>query len=467
MTTTFSPLTATFAAGTRQLWHIAAFATIDPPKCATLAPVVQGEQLAMKNIVICCDGTGNEISENISNVLKLYRCLRKTPKTEPHQMVFYDPGVGTLARPDPWGKLWQDTITVLGLATGYGLDDNVLAAYAFLVDAYEDGDHIYLFGFSRGAYTVRVLAGLIHKVGLVLPQQANLAGSGLTAYKQFSIADPQPATRDDPRQSGETDDEDDEQGEPATRDDGAAQFARILSVRWPTIHFVGVWDTVASVIVPRPDRFYLPSLEELAFTRNNPSIKIFRQAIAIDERRRMFRLQKWDDGGTFMRNRFSQTNNSEDQDSKQVWFTGVHGDIGGGHPEIESALSKYPLIWMIEEAVDAGLAVIRQTVNHLAWGVPRKGSPFSYVAPDFKSKPHDSMTLPWRILEYIPKSDTYKEWPARNSRYGFYIPDAEPRPIPEEAFIHESVVRRMGAVPGYQPINLPARYQTVPMPVEP
>jgi len=76
--------------------------------------------------------------------------------------------------------------TILGLATGYGLDDNVLAAYRFLANHYEDGDRIYLFGFSRGAYTVRVLAGLIHKVGLISPQQVNLAGSGLTSYKQFS-----------------------------------------------------------------------------------------------------------------------------------------------------------------------------------------------------------------------------------------------------------------------------------------
>ena len=119
----------------------------------------------MRNIIICCDGTGNEISENISNVLKLYRCLRKTEKTQPRQLVFYDPGVGTLERPDPWHKLKQDFNAILGLATGYGLDDNVLAAYAFLVHTYQAGDQIYLFGFSRGAYTVRVLAGLIHKIG--------------------------------------------------------------------------------------------------------------------------------------------------------------------------------------------------------------------------------------------------------------------------------------------------------------
>ena len=119
-------------------------------------------------------------------MLKLYRCLRKTEKTQPRQLVFYDPGVGTLERPDPWHKLKQDFNAILGLATGYGLDDNVLAAYAFLVANYQDGDQIYLFGFSRGAYTVRVLAGLIHKVGLISPQQVNLAGSGLIAYKQFS-----------------------------------------------------------------------------------------------------------------------------------------------------------------------------------------------------------------------------------------------------------------------------------------
>ena len=145
----------------------------------------------MKNIIILCDGTGNEISENISNVLKLYRCLRKTDKTEPRQMVFYDPGVGTLARPDPWHKLRQDFNAILGLATGYGLDDKVLAVLPVPGPAItRTGDQIYLFGFSRGAYTVRVLAGLIHKVGLLSPEQVNLAGSGLTAYKQFSSRRP-------------------------------------------------------------------------------------------------------------------------------------------------------------------------------------------------------------------------------------------------------------------------------------
>jgi uncharacterized protein (DUF2235 family) len=418
--------------------------------------------IAPRNLVILCDGTGNEISENISNVLKLYRCLRKTDKTHPRQLVFYDPGVGTLAQPDTWHRIKANINLVLGLATGYGLDDNVLSAYAFLVEHYEPGDQIYLFGFSRGAYTVRVLAGLIHKIGLISPEQANLAGSGLIAYKQYSGA----GGGNDFAALTDTG-ADDEGPLPAGRYDLAAQFARITSSRWPTIRFIGVWDTVASVIVPRPDRLYWPSLEELAFTLRNPSVKIFRQAISIDEERCMFRLKKWDEPQEFWSNRFVPDDKKEPQDILQVWFAGVHADIGGGYPEKESGLSKYPLLWMIGEAEKAGLNFNHATVNQLAWGVQRKNSPFSYVAPDVAGQLHNSMTAAWRVLEYIPKSAKYKEWPDREVYFGFYIPDCEPRLIPEGAHVHESVVKRMDAVTTYRPVNLPASFVTVPMPVRP
>jgi uncharacterized protein (DUF2235 family) len=417
----------------------------------------------MRNIIICCDGTGNEISENISNVLKLYRCLRKTDKNGPRQIVYYDPGVGTLARPDPWHKLRQDFNAILGLATGYGLDDNVMAAYCFLAGTWQPGDQIYLFGFSRGAYTVRVLAGLIHKIGLITPEQVNLAGSGLIAYKQFS-SDGAPALRLNP---GALTDAGDEDGPlPDGPYDNAAQFARITSSRWPTIRFVGVWDTVASVIVPRADRLYWPSLEELAYTLHNPSVQTFRQAISIDERRCMFRLKKWDDPQTFKHNRFNDAH-AEPQDILQVWFAGVHADIGGGYPEKESGLSKYPLIWMIEEAARCGLQFTTSNVNRLAWGIQRRNSPWSYVAPDVRGDLHRSLSGAWWVLEFIPKSAKYKEWPARQSWFGWYIPDAEPRLIPEGAIVHESVVKRMADVADYRPVNLPAKYETFPMPVAP
>jgi len=148
----------------------------------------------------------------------------------------------------------------------------------------------------------------------------------------------------------------------------------------------------------------------------------------------------------------------------------VHADIGGGYPEIQSGLSKYPLLWMIEEAVTCGLKVDRRTVNQLGWGRQRKGSPFSYVKPDFMAAPHDSMTAGWRVLEYVPKKNKYKERPERKSTLGFYIPAAEPRVIPEGAFIHQSALDKIAQDPNYRPGNIPKKHQAIPMqtaPVEP
>jgi hypothetical protein len=125
---------------------------------------------------------------------------------------------------------------------------------------------------------------------------------------------------------------------------------------------------------------------------------------------------------------------------------------------------------MIEEAVSCGLGVDRRTVNQLGWGRQRKDSPFSYVKPDFTADPHNSMSAAWRVLEFLPKADKYKEWPERKSVLGHYIPDAEPRLIPEDAFIHESAVEKIAKDPKYRPVNIPAKYRTIPMltaPVEP
>lgn len=416
-----------------------------------------------RNIVILCDGTGNEISENISNVLKLYRCLRKTDRTSPRQFVYYDPGVGTLAQPSTWHRLRTNIQLVLGLATGYGLDDNVLSAYQFLVEHWREGDRIYLFGFSRGAYTVRVLAGLIHKIGLIAPEQVNLAGSGQIAYKQFSTDAPAHGL------SALTDAGSDEDGPlPTAHFDNAAQFARITSARWPSIEFVGVWDTVASVFVPRLDRWiYVLSSEELAFTMQNPSVRVFRQAMSIDERRRMFRLKPWDDPQHFLFNPYAPDSSRKDQDILQVWFAGVHADIGGGYPEAQSQVSKYPLLWMIGEARKHQLEVNPRTVNQLAWGKSRKNSPFKYVAPDYAADMHNSMNFAWRALEMFPKDARYREWPERRTFLGSYIPCGEPRFIPDGAVIHESVVKRIEARKDYRPVNMPKTYKIFDMPEPP
>jgi uncharacterized protein (DUF2235 family) len=341
---------------------------------------------------------------------------------------------------------------VLGLATGYGLDENVLDAYRFLCLHYEAGDQICLFGFSRGAYTVRVLAAFVYVIGLLKPDQLNLAEYAFTAYKKASH---------DSRKEGKLPDADalriaatqtseDEvaQGLPA-----AWEFARVAATQRVTVRFVGVWDTVASVIVPRPDRLLL-DLQMLRFTRTNPGVEVFRQAIAIDERRRMFRLNRWTEPQTFKSNPFNDKN-WRPQDIRQVWFAGVHADIGGGYPESESSLSKFPLLWMINQARAAGLKTSTSMINHLVLGKPRADSPRDYKPPDAAGDLHRSLKGFWWVLEFLPKLTKFREWAGRWSLLGLYFPLGEPRFIAEGALIHGSVFDRRKAEPNYQPINLP------------
>jgi uncharacterized protein (DUF2235 family) len=403
-----------------------------------------------KNIVICCDGTGNQINDRLSNVLKFYRVLQKTDG----QIVYYSPGVGTVGDFDEWQVLKQHVKEFLGLAMGYGLDENVLDAYRFLCTHYDDGDAIYLFGFSRGAYTVRVLAAFIYVIGLLRPNQLNLAEYALTAYKKASH---------DSRKEGKLPEADalrmaatrSSEGEVAQGLPAAWEFARVAGTRRVTIRFIGVWDTVASVIVPRPDRLLL-DLQTLRFTRTNPGVEIFRQAISIDERRRMFRLHEWTEPQTFKSNPFNDKN-WRPQDIRQVWFAGVHADIGGGYPERGSGLSKYPLLWMINQAKSAGLATNTAMINHLVLGKPRKDSPRQYDPPSAAAKPHRSLKGLWWILEFIPKLTKYREWPRRRSILGLYLPRGEPRPIGDNARIHRSVSAHAAADPDYRPVNLRQR----------
>ena len=400
-----------------------------------------------KNIVICCDGTGNQIESRLSNVLKLFRVLQKNEG----QIVYYSPGVGTVGDYDSWQLAKVRVREFLGLATGYGLDDNVLDAYRFLCTHYEDGDAIWLFGFSRGAYTVRVLAAFVYVIGLLKPSQLNLAEYAFTAYKKASYDSHKTKyISDEEALRAAASDAEIASGLPA-----AWEFRRISGGKPVTIKFVGVWDSVASVIVPRRDRLLL-DMQRLRFTRTNPGVKIFRQAIAIDERRRMFRLNAWTEPQTFKTNPFNDKN-WKPQDIKQVWFAGVHSDIGGGYPESESGLSKYPLLWMINEAKTAGLKTSTAMVNYLVLGKPRKDSARVYTPPDPVGMLHRSLKGPWWILEFLPKRTKWREWMRRPSFVGWYLPLGEPRPIPEGSLIHRSVLERITAEPDYCPVNFPPK----------
>jgi uncharacterized protein (DUF2235 family) len=387
-----------------------------------------------KNIVVCCDGTGNQVEANLSNVLKLFRIVSKTDL----QRVYYTPGIGTLGSNDGWTRIKQDTKAVFELATGYGLDHDIMSSYQFVSQAFEEGDSIFLFGFSRGAYTVRALAGLIHMVGLLPPDQLNIANYALTAYK---------------RSSEEND------------FDIAWNFSRVAGARRELIKFMGVWDTVASILVPRRDRL-VPSLQTLPYTRTNPSVEIFRHAIAIDERRRMFRLNRWTEPQSFVANPFDTTALNSPQDVKQVWFAGVHGDIGGGYPEAQSAISKFPLAWMIDEAVAHGLKINVAMKNNLVLGRRRADGSSKYIGPNSFTRPHDSLTPAWKPLEWLPKSMKWNEW-SRSSLFGYYIPRAEPRVIANPDVpprIHASVLELKTAIQDYNPSNLPTDFVTEPWP---
>ncbi|WP_050596223.1 DUF2235 domain-containing protein [Mesorhizobium sp. WSM1293] len=385
-----------------------------------------------KNIVVCCDGTGNQIERNLSNVLKLFRILKKNEE----QRVYYDAGIGTIGASDAWARWRQNTKSVFELATGYGLDAEIAGAYEFICRHYVEGDAIFLFGFSRGAYTVRAVAGLIHMIGLLQPDQLNIVRYAVSSYKQAS-------------------DENDLSV--------AWHFSKVSGARDARIKFLGVWDTVASVIVPRKDRL-LPQLQTLPHTRTNPSVEVFRHAIAIDEHRRMFRLNRWVEPQPFVENPFDKTAPVQEQDIRQVWFAGCHSDVGGGYPEEDSAISKFPLDWMIDEATAFGLQINSRMRERLVFGTGEGEGKMNFVGPSPLGTVHDSVTWGWKPLEWIPKSAKWREW-KRKSALGFYLPQAEPRMIERQEpqpFVHQSVLDRKAAVSAYKPENFPVAFDVEP-----
>ena len=387
-----------------------------------------------RNIVICLDGTGNQIEKNISNVLKFYRVLEKHEK----QIVYYDQGIGTLGRKDPWGKIRQGLKDkLLSMGVGIGLDKNVIRAYEFLIRNYIEGDKIYLFGFSRGAHTARALAGLLYEIGLLRPEQINLSGAALTAYKQSIDSVEAPSVNEDIYEG-----------------DGS-NFRRIMKPQTIAIEFIGVWDTVSSILIPNYKNLFFPPMkrEILPHTSSNPAVKAFRQAASIDERRRMFRLDHWEEGQEFKPNKHSQGKRVA-QTYKQVWFAGVHADVGGGYPTIESGLSQFPLIWMIDEAKAAGIDIFDRMAKYVTgqddWSAT---TGYQYPAPDLMAKKHKSLTALWLILEIGPKLNRLKDWEKRKSFLGRYLPLKEPRQIPISDTIAQSAKDKKTKDPTYKPVN--------------
>jgi uncharacterized protein (DUF2235 family) len=352
-----------------------------------------------RNIVVCCDGTDNEVATDSTNVLRLFRMLERDHR----QVAYYDGGVGTLVDPAAISVLRKYVSRRLDAAIGLRVRENVIAAYRFLARTYEPGDQIYLFGFSRGAYTVRAVAGLVHFLGLLRPELENLATLAWAVYANeahiYTVS---------------------------RRFAGGNRFNRCFGVNpKPEIHFMGVWDTVSSF-------GWFWNFQTLPHTAVNPSVMHFRHALAMDERRACFPANLF-----FPR---------EEQlpNCKQVWFAGVHSDVGGGYPEKEATLAKVPLAWMIREAEALGLFISAAARQYL---MDSKDKP----PPDPCGPVHESLAGFWKAMEYFPR----RSWDGAAGRMCWQGPHCgRRRPIEPGSVLHVSVLDRMKRL-NYSPGNLP------------
>lgn len=316
----------------------------------------------MANLVICCDGTWNtpKATEDgrpaQTNVVKLYNAVAERDLGGRRQKTYYHPGVGTEG-----GKLAR----LLGGGLGTGLDRNIKGAYRWLAQHYRPGDDVFLFGFSRGAYTVRSLGGVIAHAGLL-----DLGDPGIAvpevwrrvdmAYDCYRGRTTPAEFRTWPRHPGTP---------------GKHGF------EVPPLHFVGVWDTVGSLGMPDdiPELRFLddPSNYRFHNTALGGNVAHARHALAIDESRRDFRPTLWQPA-------------KPDQDLVQLWFAGCHSDVGGGFAD--TGLSDGALAWMMDEARRCGLA-FRPGASALL-----KPDPQAYVHDPldglFARRPHAPRSVP-------------------------------------------------------------------------
>jgi uncharacterized protein (DUF2235 family) len=360
-----------------------------------------------RNIVLCFDGTNDKYAAHgDTNVVKLYQML---DRDETRQLLYYQPGIGTMAPIGVWGKAKTWFIKKLDLAIAWVLEEHVTDGYRYLMRYYTPGDRIFIFGFSRGAYTARAVAAMIHKVGLLTKGNDELIPFAWDTFRR------------------------------ERRKEVAAGFKRTFA-RPVDIHFIGVWDTVSSV-------GWMWDPQHLPYSANNPSVRFVRHLVALDERRAYFPQNLW-------------TGTSTDPEAvKQVWFAGVHCDVGGGYDEPRQAgLSKVALAWMVREATGQGLLVdsaVRDVILPSA-------DTADYGAANPLGLQHESLRGWWWLAEIVPK--LYRD-PARGyckrvmlhlGRRRFIPPDSVPD-------VHQSVVDRMSN-PGssYSPRNLPPRYNVVP-----
>ena len=354
-------------------------------------------QLSDRDIVICLDGTSNELDHHPTNAAKVFMMLDlDDPDT---QIAYYDPGVGTLPSATAHGAVEKWMSQVGGLAFGFGMRQKVGRAYGWLVEHYRPGDRIHIFGFSRGAYTARALAALLARPGLLRAGSEHLVDYAVAQYVKPAGTRKAVAKRAREAKAfadalcwGTA-------GEPISGATGgfAASVAddQKRDVHAIPVEYLGIWDTVEA---------WFAGLGSLDWpdTASLWNVKRIRHAVSIDEARRPFRYLPID---------------SRDG-CEEVWFPGVHCDVGGTFPDHE--LATIALKWVFDGVCDR-----LQLRDGQAAEIYRR-----YCGVDRSSAaaaPAHANGWAWNLLVPLRRN------------------------IPDHAVLHESVRERRGALPSYLP----------------
>jgi uncharacterized protein (DUF2235 family) len=368
-----------------------------------------------KNIAVFADGTGNTIGKHDSNVLRL--CKMADLLNRQRQVVVYDPGVGTRTKREELERAFPErdsvilvgdsfessrvtmyAVWLLGLGFGYGTERNIKQLYGKLVENYDSGDHVFIFGFSRGAFTARSLAGLIYRCGLLQRDHRDKIDEAYDLYrKHFEQAKSSKQLRERKREV----------------DDFRQKVSHPCNIR-----FLGICDTVKSVGYLRP--------KNLPHTRHNAIVQTVRHALALGERRSFYVPTTWgglDDDtrpAVYVPACWNPACNSPIrwQDVEEVWFAGCHSDVGGGYPPDKSSPADVSLRWMLEEArahglqisSDAHVSELATTVDlgHLHDEMNRRGTFGDWISRTW-----------WRCAERFPRRELENEPPPPRKNWRF------------------------------------------------
>jgi uncharacterized protein (DUF2235 family) len=387
----------------------------------------------VKHIILLSDGTGNSSAKLFkTNVWRVYQALDladpKDPK-QPRQFVHYDDGVGSSS---------FKPLAILGGALGVGLARNVRDLYAFLCRNYEDGDKIFAFGFSRGAFTIRVLNGLVLSQGLIKynGDEAELQRLSAAAYRtfrrerfpqKFGLAAPLRWLRDGVIAAW-------------NKIRRRTQYDQAWNIKVPRVEFLGLWDTVDAYGLPIDeltraiDRWVWPlTMRDLNLHRD---VFRARHALALDDERNTFHPRLWNEkpdpqnSAIGVPNGNTTTTHIDQERISQVWFAGVHTNVGGGYPD--DSLAHVSLVWMVDEAIKCGLRFQGPAVQLLRDRVDENGTIYDSrkgLAGYYRYNP--------RRIDKLANDNANK----------VEVPRVK---------IHESVFRRIEAGhDGYAPIVLP------------